>query len=78
MIETHVQKIAKMAGVQNAYQLQKLLVVSPSVAAKLWLDNFQLISKRSLDKLCRTLNASPAELITYSSKDVKQRQRNRQ
>ncbi len=49
----------------NAYQLQKLLEISPSVAASLWSDNFKLISKASLDRLCKALKATPGELITF-------------
>ena len=65
MIQTHVQEIAKKRGIETAYQLQKALNISPSVAAKLWADEFELISKTSLERLCTVLNASPAELISY-------------
>lgn len=65
MIETHVQKIAKRKGIKTAYQLQKALDVSPSVAAKLWSDDFELMSRVSLDRLCRALEAKPGELITF-------------
>ncbi|MDX6498995.1 MAG: Cro/C1-type DNA-binding domain [Blastocatellia bacterium] len=65
MIRTHVQEISKKRGITNAYQLQKALDVSPSVAAKLWSDDFELISKTSLERLCRVLKTSPGELITF-------------
>ncbi|CAN5477327.1 hypothetical protein BH20ACI3_BH20ACI3_02010 [soil metagenome] len=65
MIKTHVKEICKKQGVMNAYQLQKLLRISPSVAASLWSDNFELISKASLDRLCKTLKTTPGELITF-------------
>ena len=64
MIRTHVQKIAKKRGITNAYQLQKALDIAPSVAAKLWSDDFELISKTSLEKLCDVLKTTPSELIT--------------
>lgn len=49
MIQTHVQEMANKRGITTAYQLQKALGISPSVAAKLWSDEFELISKASLE-----------------------------
>jgi DNA-binding Xre family transcriptional regulator len=65
MIKSHVQKVAKSVGITTAYQLQKALEVSPSVAASLWKDDFELISKTSLERLCRALDTTPAQLITF-------------
>ena len=64
MIRTHVQEIARKRGISNAYQLQKTLDIAPSVAAKLWSDDFELISKTSLERLCHVLKTTPADLIT--------------
>jgi DNA-binding Xre family transcriptional regulator len=65
MIKTHVQAIAKKRGITTAYQLQKALNVSPSVAAKLWKDEFEFISRTSLNRLCELLRVGPASLITF-------------
>ena len=65
MIKTHVKEIAKKHGIKNAYQLQKALNVAPTVAASLWTDDFELISKTSLERLCRLLKTTTAELITF-------------
>ena len=65
MIKTNVRAIAEKAGLTTAYQLQKALEVSPSVAASLWKDDFELISKTSLERLCRVLKTNPGELITF-------------
>jgi len=65
MIRTHVQEIAKKRGITTAYQLQKALNISPSVAAKLWSDEFELISRTSLDRLCSLLKVEPGKLITF-------------
>ncbi len=65
MIKTHVKEIAKKRGIENAYQLQKALNIAPTVAASLWSDDFELISKASLDRLCKALKATPGELITF-------------
>jgi DNA-binding Xre family transcriptional regulator len=64
MIKTHVQEIARKRGLTTAYQLQKALNISPSVAAKLWSDDFELISRTSLERLCDVLKTTPADLIT--------------
>jgi DNA-binding Xre family transcriptional regulator len=65
MIKTHVQAIARKRGITTAYQLQKALGVSPSVAAKLWKDDFEFISRTSLKRLCQLLMVQPGKLITY-------------
>ena len=65
MIKTHVRALAEKAGLTTAYQLQKALEVSPSVAASLFKDDFELISKTSLERLCRVLKTTPGELITF-------------
>jgi DNA-binding Xre family transcriptional regulator len=65
MIQTHVQEMANKRGITTAYQLQKALGISPSVAAKLWSDEFELISKASLERLCQVLRVQPGKLITY-------------
>lgn len=71
MIKTHVQEIAKKQGITTAYQLQKALDISPSVAAKIFSDDFEMISRKSLDRLCRLLGSTPAELITYHAEGEK-------
>jgi DNA-binding Xre family transcriptional regulator len=73
MIKTHVQEIAKKRGITTAYQLQKALNISPSVAAKIYSDDFEMISRKSLDRLCKLLETTPAELITYVEDGKKQR-----
>jgi DNA-binding Xre family transcriptional regulator len=66
MIKTHVKAIAQKRGITTAYQLQKALNVSPSVAASLWKDDFELISKKSLDRLCKALTTNPGKLISFT------------
>jgi DNA-binding Xre family transcriptional regulator len=73
MIKTHVQEIAKQRGITTAYQLQKALNISPSVAAKIYSDDFEMISRKSLDRLCKVLDTTPAELISYAVDSKKQR-----
>ena len=65
MIKTHVREIAEKKGITTAYQLQKALEISPSVAARLWKDDFEFISRTSLDRLCKLLKSRPSHLITF-------------
>ena len=65
MIRTRVREMAEKRGITTAYQLQKALDISPSTAAKLWTDEFEYISRTSLDRLCRLLKCPPGKLIEY-------------
>ena len=65
MIRTHVREVAEKNGITTAYQLQKALGISPSVAAKLWTDDFELISRTSLNRLCEVLKCQPGKLISF-------------
>ena len=65
MIKTHVKEIAEKKGITTAYQLQKALEISPSVAARLWKDEFEFISRTSLDRLCKFMRCKPNKLISY-------------
>ena len=59
--------MAEKKGITTAYQLQKALEISPSVAARLWTDDFEFISRTSLDRLCRLLKCPPSKLISYKA-----------
>ena len=68
MIKTHVREMAEKKGITTAYQLQKALEISPSVAARLWRDDFEFISRTSLDRLCRLLKCPVSKLISFEGK----------
>lgn len=69
MIKTRIRELAEKRGIKTAYQLQKVLDISPSVAARLWSDDFEFISRTSLDRLCHLLKCKPGTLITYELGD---------
>lgn len=69
MIRTHVKEMAEKKGITTAYQLQKALSISPSVAAKLWSGNFEMIGLGTLDKLCRVLKCQTNKLLTFEPDD---------
>jgi DNA-binding Xre family transcriptional regulator len=65
MIKKHIREIAEKRGIRNAYGLQIAIGVSPTVAAKLWSGNFEMIGLGTLDKLCRFLKCQPGRLLSY-------------
>jgi len=69
MIKKHIKEIAEKRGIKNAYGLQVAIEVSPTVAAKLWSGNFEMIGLGTLDKLCRVLKCQVGRLITYEDEN---------
>jgi DNA-binding Xre family transcriptional regulator len=65
MINKHIREVAEKRGIKNAYGLQLAINVSPTVAAKLWSGNFEMIGLGTLDKLCRVLKCQPNKLLTF-------------
>jgi len=65
MIRVLIQERAKAKGITTAYQLQKLLDVQPSVAARLWKGDFTKIDLGTLSKLCEKLKCQPSQLLKY-------------
>ena len=67
MITAHISEFAIKRGITTAYQLQKALDISPTVAARLWKGEFEMIGLVTLDKLCRVLRCQPDKLLRYVS-----------
>jgi DNA-binding Xre family transcriptional regulator len=65
MISVHISETARQRGITTAYQLQKALDISPTVAARLWKGEFDMIGLVTLDKLCRVLRCQPSKLLRY-------------
>ena len=66
MIEVMIRERAEKCGIANAYQLQKAMDVSPTLAARLWGGDFDMIGvKTTLDRLCRVLRCQPDKLFKY-------------
>ena len=57
--------MAEKRGYTTAYQLRKALNVSPTLAAKLWKGEFEMIGLLTLDRLCRLLECQPDNLLYY-------------
>ena len=70
MITVHISEVARQRGITTAYQLQKALDISPTVAARLWKSEFDMIGLGTLDKLCRVLRCQPGKFLRYEP-DIK-------
>jgi DNA-binding Xre family transcriptional regulator len=66
MIKPNIKQIAEKNGVTTAYQLQKLLGIQPSLAAKWYRNDLKMIGFDSLNTLCKAFNCLPSDLIIYT------------
>jgi DNA-binding Xre family transcriptional regulator len=71
MIVVMIRERAEKCGIANAYQLQKAMEVSPTLAARLWRGDFEMIGVQdTLNNLCRVLRCQPDKLFRYMSDDA--------
>jgi putative transcriptional regulator len=65
MIDTRVRQTAEARGIKSAYELQKALDLSPTVALRLWRGEVTRYSVETLDKLCAALECQTGDLLVY-------------
>ncbi len=65
MIVVTIRERAEKNGITTAYQLQKAMGISPTIAARLWRGDFDKIGMVTLDRLCRVLGCQPDKLFRY-------------
>lgn len=65
MITTRIREIAEKRGITTAYQLQKATELPPSMAARLFRDEVDMIALRTLDRLCTVLKCKPNDLLKH-------------
>jgi putative transcriptional regulator len=65
MIDTRVRQTAEARGIKSAYELQKALDLSPTVALRLWRGEVTRYSVETLDKLCTALECQTGDLLVY-------------
>jgi len=65
MIVVMIRERAEKNGITTAYQLQKAMGISPTIAARLWRGDFDKIGIGTLDRLCRVLRCQPDKLLHY-------------
>lgn len=73
MIKTRIQELAKKNGIETAYQLQKVVSLSPSMASRLFKDDVEMIALRTIESLCDALKCKPADLFIYESDTAPER-----
>ncbi len=71
MIKVSIREIAIEKGIRTAYQLQKLMDLQPSQAAKLYRNNLKMIGLQTLNSLCEAFDCEPSDILRYSSGKVK-------
>jgi len=64
MIETKIRALAEAKGITTAYQLQKAAGLSPSMAARLFRDEVEMIALRTIESLCGAFECTPGDLFT--------------
>jgi DNA-binding Xre family transcriptional regulator len=65
MIKANIREIAMKNGVTTAYQLQKLLDIQPSLAAKWYRNDLEMIGFKTLNSLCAAFNCTPNDILVY-------------
>lgn len=66
MITVTIRERAEKCGITTAYQLQKAMDVSPTIAARLWRGDFKMVGVQdTLNSLCRVLKCQPDKLFRY-------------
>ncbi|HZH91582.1 MAG TPA: helix-turn-helix transcriptional regulator [Pyrinomonadaceae bacterium] len=71
VITTRIKELAEKRGITNAYQLQKAAELPPSMAARLFKDEVDMIALRTISTLCRALKCKPGELFKYEADEIK-------
>ena len=73
MIVTRIKDVARERGIKSGYHLTNILGVSPSMGARLWKDNVNMIALSTLDRLCEALQCEPKDLLVYERSFSKKR-----
>jgi putative transcriptional regulator len=66
MIKIRLKEMAEKHGIKTAYQLQTLLNIQPSVAAKWFRNDMKMIGFESLNMLCKYFNCEITDILIYT------------
>ncbi len=66
-VTTRIKELSVKRGITNAYQLQKATKLPPSMAARLFKDEVDMIALRTIDRLCKALKCKPADLLQFKA-----------
>ena len=62
-LKINIRQVAENRGINNSYQLQRKVKLSPSNATKLFNNNIVQVSIITLSKLCEALDCTPNDLF---------------
>ena len=63
-VELRVKEVALERGIQNPYQLMKLLgTFDPAMASRLWKGGMDKIGLKTIDRLCEIFSCEPGDLF---------------
>jgi len=63
VITIRVRELAEKAGIEKPYHLQQATGLSSEVSQRLWRDEFEKISKDTMERLCEALHCEPGDLF---------------
>ena len=66
MITTRIRELAEKRGIATAYQLQKATGLPPSMAARLFKDEVDMIALRTIETLCTAFECETGELFSQT------------
>ena len=66
MIKVDIQKVAKKAGINTAYQFQKISYFTPGMAARIFKGNWKRIDVATLNTICNVLQCTPNDILKFT------------
>jgi DNA-binding Xre family transcriptional regulator len=67
MIKLRVQEAARLAGVENPFDLSRRTGLPYEVSRSLWNGDSKMIALKTLDKLCIGLAVHPSQFFEYTA-----------
>jgi DNA-binding Xre family transcriptional regulator len=67
-----IKDVAYQHGIWSAYRLQCALECSPTMASRLWKEEFKQIGIGTLEKLCALFSCQPNDILEYQPSQVPQ------
>lgn len=69
MIRVEIKKVAGAAGINNAYQFQKISNFPPAMAARIFKGGWTRIDISTLDTICTVLKCTPNDILVFTPDD---------
>lgn len=62
-LQIRIREVCEAKGIKTAYQLQKKAKLAPSTAARLFTNDFPMITMETLEKICAALKCDAGKLF---------------